>query len=222
LDRTEQETGYKWLMTEGLRTNARQLWLYAQGRTRPGKIVTWLRVPKRHNLGLASDNYPTTNGRTPNFQLPHSNYQIFRKHYLAEGLVCPPWRKGDYGHVEAPESNTALTQQARAWVRAGFPQDPAVKPIPTEIPVYVDGELIPDADAYRQGDGVIVALRPVVEALDWEIFDGTPPTATLIDERVSVEVPMFLRGDRGFAQVADVARLLGVHKEWDGKAVRLS
>ena len=141
LDRTERETGHKWKMTEGYRSPQRQTWLYASGRTRPGPVVTWLRVPKRHGKGLAVDCYPTTDGHTPNFSLPHSNYTVFRKNYLAEGLVSPPWSKGDYGHVEAPESNVAVTREAEAWVRAGFPPIGEVKPIASEIPIYVDDHL---------------------------------------------------------------------------------
>lgn len=221
LGRTEEETGRKWVLAEGWRSQARQTWLYAQGRTRPGKVVTWIKVPKRHGSALAGDLYPTSNGRTPDFSLPHSNYVIFRKHYLAEGLVCPPWSKGDYGHVEAPESNKALTIQAQAWVRAGFPASPVVQPVATEIPVYVDGELIPDADGYRQGASIWVALRPVAEALEWQIKDASPPTAILEDDRLEVPVPVILRAGRDFAAVATLCSALDVAKVWDGAAVRI-
>jgi hypothetical protein len=35
-------TGCEWHMMEGYRSLERQRWLYAQGRMRPGPIVTWL------------------------------------------------------------------------------------------------------------------------------------------------------------------------------------
>jgi len=46
-----------WIMFEGLRTQARQDWLYAQGRTRSGTIVTHAKV-SNHSSGLAADCYP--------------------------------------------------------------------------------------------------------------------------------------------------------------------
>ena len=46
-----------WVLVEGLRSQARQDFLYAQGRTRPGAIVTHRRV-SNHSSGLAADCYP--------------------------------------------------------------------------------------------------------------------------------------------------------------------
>lgn len=44
---------------EGFRTNERQQELYEQGRTKPGKIVTWARPGQSfHNYGLAVDWVP--------------------------------------------------------------------------------------------------------------------------------------------------------------------
>ena len=47
LDETKSATGFHWVMTEGYRSVARQEWLYQQGRSRPGQIVTWMRTPKK-------------------------------------------------------------------------------------------------------------------------------------------------------------------------------
>lgn len=44
-------------VTEGVRTKARQTELYAQGRTKPGKIVTWS-MASRHLTGHAVDLVP--------------------------------------------------------------------------------------------------------------------------------------------------------------------
>ena len=46
--------GLSVLVTETLRTEARQKELYGQGRTKPGKIVTWTKT-SRHQSGLAWD-----------------------------------------------------------------------------------------------------------------------------------------------------------------------
>lgn len=52
-------SGYEILVTQGWRAPAYQEELYAQGRTKPGKIVTHLRGigknPSKHCLGLAFD-----------------------------------------------------------------------------------------------------------------------------------------------------------------------
>lgn len=50
------------LVTEGVRTQAQQDALYAQGRTKPGKIVTWTRNSK-HIQGKAVDVVPYAGGK---------------------------------------------------------------------------------------------------------------------------------------------------------------
>lgn len=44
----------EWVLFEGWRSPARQQWLYAQGRTRPGPVVTWT-TQSRHTTGKAAD-----------------------------------------------------------------------------------------------------------------------------------------------------------------------
>ena len=51
-----QRTSLRVIVTETLRSRARQAWLYAQGRTRPGKVVT--NAPpgsSKHEMGRAVD-----------------------------------------------------------------------------------------------------------------------------------------------------------------------
>jgi peptidoglycan L-alanyl-D-glutamate endopeptidase CwlK len=51
-----KDRGYSLLVTQGFRSIAEQNRLYAQGRTRPGKIVTNARGGQsKHNLGRAVD-----------------------------------------------------------------------------------------------------------------------------------------------------------------------
>ena len=118
LEETSKATGCKWVMTEGYRSQERQTWLYAQGRTRPGQVVTWLKVPKNHGAGIAADCYPTRNGTTPDFGIGIAVYEEYRDIYHRHGLSNPAWGKGDLGHVEAP----ALRVPGAAWVKAGFPK----------------------------------------------------------------------------------------------------
>lgn len=50
-------TEQRFMVAEGLRTKQRQAELYAQGRTKPGKIVTWT-MKSKHIDGLAVDLAP--------------------------------------------------------------------------------------------------------------------------------------------------------------------
>jgi hypothetical protein len=54
--------GHVWRVNESLRTDARQAWLYAQGRTRAGAIVTNApsATTSMHGHGLAVDLLPST------------------------------------------------------------------------------------------------------------------------------------------------------------------
>lgn len=55
--------GFPFEVVQGLRTYAEQEALFAQGRTKPGKIVTRARGGQsNHNFGLACDLCPTRNG----------------------------------------------------------------------------------------------------------------------------------------------------------------
>lgn len=56
---TEQATGRSWSLSDGRRTIAQQNALYAQGRTKPGKVVTNAKGGQSaHNFGLAADLWP--------------------------------------------------------------------------------------------------------------------------------------------------------------------
>lgn len=54
MQRMEREHGHRVQVVEALRPQARQDFLYEQGRSRPGPVVTWTRASK-HTLGLAAD-----------------------------------------------------------------------------------------------------------------------------------------------------------------------
>lgn len=109
-----EETKEEWVLVEGYRSVARQLWLFAQGRTRPGKIVTWIRSPKWHGTGLAADVMPKKSG----YGAPRKHWETLRKHYLKIGLDNPAWHKGDLGHIQM--SDNALRLKALRWIKNGF------------------------------------------------------------------------------------------------------
>lgn len=62
LERAIQLSEIDFTIIEGVRTHARQQALYAQGRTKPGPVVTWVRTsnhePKNDGYGYAVDIYP--------------------------------------------------------------------------------------------------------------------------------------------------------------------
>jgi peptidoglycan LD-endopeptidase CwlK len=56
LAQTKDIDGWSTFVVEGYRSNERQAWLYAQGRTRAGKIVTYAKPGQSdHNTGKAVD-----------------------------------------------------------------------------------------------------------------------------------------------------------------------
>lgn len=83
-----------WIMFEGLRTQARQNWLYAQGRTRPGAIVTHRKV-SNHSSGLAADCYPIDIHGEIMWEAPDAIWAQFGHVVRANGLQ---WG-GDYPKI---------------------------------------------------------------------------------------------------------------------------
>lgn len=96
----EQE-GYRLMVTEGKRSYARQLALYAQGRTKPGPKVTWT-LKSKHLTGRAADLAFLDKRDRPSWdeKYPWSELGKSAKHF---GLV---WGGGfktpDRPHVELP------------------------------------------------------------------------------------------------------------------------
>lgn len=216
----ERTTKEPWRVIEGLRSQERHTWLYAQGRTRSGPIVTWKRTPTYHGTGLAADVAPTRSG----YKAPRSHWEQLRDCYLRLGLDNPAWGNGDLGHVQL--SDAKVRARALAWVRAGFPATIGPAHTPQEVPVYVAGELVPDADAYLDQGRVYAALRPVCEALGWGIEDLEPGKALVVPDDEGEEadwVPLTLKGNRGFVALRVLAGL-GMEMIWDGaaKGVRIT
>lgn len=196
LEEIEGVTGEPWILMEGYRSAERQKYLYEQGRTRPGPVITWMRTPKYHGTGLAADCYP----QRRSYQAPQAYFERYRGIYIRHGLSNPAWTNGDRGHVQL--SNETVRQRALAWVRAGF-QDPQVKS-PAVTVKYQDA-VIPDADAYLENGHVYVKLRPVADALDFTILEtkkvGGLWRARLLSDHAQLDVPMVLKDGSGFAWV---------------------
>lgn len=100
-----QQAGLAVLVYCTRRSNEEQAQLYAQGRTAPGRIVTYARPGQSaHNYGLALDFVPLLAGR-PQWKAPTPEWE--RAVLLAENcwLECgAKWaRLRDWPHVQLPD-----------------------------------------------------------------------------------------------------------------------
>lgn len=96
-------------VVQGLRTFAQQDALFAQGRTRPGPVVTRARGGQsNHNYGLAVDLVPFTNGQ-PNWNAPLGVWTTIGSEAEKLGLEWGgDWRKFvDKPHVQLPGLSVA-------------------------------------------------------------------------------------------------------------------
>jgi len=114
LAETEKKTGYHWVLVEGYRSQERQDWLYAQGRTRPGPIVTWVTSPRWHGVGLAADVAPIL-GKGIWYNAPREIWLSLRDHGKLHELINPAWSKGDLGHLQIGDGR--LREQALTWLQ---------------------------------------------------------------------------------------------------------
>lgn len=101
------ELGYPMLVTDGVRTAEQQAALYAQGRTTPGKIVTYAKVsnhqPKTDGFGYAVDCAFLVDGK-PSWddKLP---WRLYGEAAKSQGLIWGgDWKRlVDRPHIEMPE-----------------------------------------------------------------------------------------------------------------------
>ena len=119
--------GYPVKVQEGYRSQARQSWLYQQGRTRPGDIVT--RAPTSltswHGYGLAVDvvhqtlaYWPRGKGKAharANEQWFESVAAIFKEHRCSWG---GNWKKPDTPHMQWHLCTASPTPGARVLMRS--------------------------------------------------------------------------------------------------------
>lgn len=190
------ETGQPWVMSEGYRSVERQLWLYAQGRTRPGRVVTWKRSPTWHGTGLAADMLPERDG----YNAPHSMWETYRVTYERHGLLNPAWGNGDLGHVQL--TDYAVRAKSLLWVRNGFPSIEVPHPEPA-IRIMVGTELVADAEAEMRDNRIWVRLRPVCDHLDLVILQVQASDALLGDAETEKNwtVPVEMKDGHAFVKV---------------------
>ena len=99
ITRMHDEFGKDVQLVEGFRTQSRQDFLYDQGRTRPGDVVTWTKSSK-HTLGLAAD--VTIDGAYTD----SAGFQQLAQIAAQEGLRTLGAK--DPGHIELPTRGGAV------------------------------------------------------------------------------------------------------------------
>jgi peptidoglycan L-alanyl-D-glutamate endopeptidase CwlK len=107
--RAAELTTTPFAVVSGNRTQAQQDYLYAQGRTRPGLVVTWTRNSNHMGGGAIDFSAVDANGKPTN-HLKHTwnttYYRPIAETILAAGkelgipVEWPLWRKGDWGHIQ--------------------------------------------------------------------------------------------------------------------------
>lgn len=106
LAKSEAATGVKWTVTAARRTMADQREIYAQGRTKPGKVVS--NAPpgsSAHNYGLAADLAPLKKDGSIWWEAPKKIWQQMADEAVKLGLTAGFYFKTifDGPHVEHPE-----------------------------------------------------------------------------------------------------------------------
>jgi peptidoglycan L-alanyl-D-glutamate endopeptidase CwlK len=96
-----EEEGLKFIVTCTTRTQAEQDELYAQGRTKPGKKVTWTRK-SQHQTGRAFDFVPVVGGKCiwNDFNLLGRYGQIAEELGLQWGIRMANGERKDLFHIQ--------------------------------------------------------------------------------------------------------------------------
>jgi len=103
MNEAEKTSPIPFQIAQGLRTIAEQRELYAQGRTKPGKIVTW-KMQSKHLTGDAVDVAIIIGGK---YIVNPVQYDLLAKHILATaarlGIAVTwggEWKRKDRPHYE--------------------------------------------------------------------------------------------------------------------------
>ena len=96
--------GYSLIVAEGYRSAEKQNSYYAQGRTKPGKVITYKKGNEgKHTQRKAVDFDFVVNGKQSNAQ--NNNWNVIGQFAKELGLIWGgDWKLRDYRHVEMPEN----------------------------------------------------------------------------------------------------------------------
>jgi peptidoglycan L-alanyl-D-glutamate endopeptidase CwlK len=135
--RAAELTTTPFAVVSGNRTQAEQDRLYAQGRTRPGLVVTWTRNSNHMGGGAIDFSAVDKNGKPTN-HLKHTwNADYYRP--IAETILkagkelgipveWPLWKKGDWGHIQLVKPYKPLTSTEKLKADQG-PFQPTLQPV---------------------------------------------------------------------------------------------
>jgi len=110
-DGTAKWAGFqRWGLFEGYRSQARQTWLFASGRTRQGAVVTQKRTPDHHGYGLAADIVWFDTGNTPQWDGADTLWQTLGHAARSIGLIWGGDWSGfpDTVHLQAAPAQMTL------------------------------------------------------------------------------------------------------------------
>jgi hypothetical protein len=225
LEETGVATQEEWVLVEGYRSVARQAWLYASGRTRPGPVITWMKTPRFHGTGVAADCRPARVAREGYDAIPGNHWAKYRSTYHAHGLENPAWGKGDLQHVQW--SDRSIVAKGTAWAKAGFPRQEEAP----GVPIHVAGTLIRTRGFLDDQDRAWVPVRVVYVAmpLPWQSERriekieraGDHLEIELVWGAVSRRVPVTLHGGAGHVRAIDLLKAWGLKADWRSGAVYL-
>lgn len=224
-------------ISQTLRTKTEQDELYAQGRTKPGKIVTRAPYPQSlHCWGMAFDIVVLTPSGKATWVV--SAYQRVGPIGTSIGLEWGGnWKDfPDYPHYQLPGYSWSSLQK-----KYGTPQN-FIASWKNESPVIVDSEPAPDPVLIRIGgktiEGIIDGgrsygpVRDIAEALGRQV-EWNGALNTVLIPPVTVELPAAGKGvlriaaggtiitgklvnGKAFAGVVELAKTLGHTAVWDG------
>lgn len=116
----KHKPGYVTLPVEGLRSAKYQNELFQQGRTIPGKIVTYkdgYKHPSNHQTGMAADLVPIGSGTIDWDDMAFYTYlqHVAHVHGLVSGADWKSFK--DLDHVEWPNSDHEAYTKAHEWLK---------------------------------------------------------------------------------------------------------
>jgi peptidoglycan L-alanyl-D-glutamate endopeptidase CwlK len=215
--RAAELTTVPFVVVSGNRTQAQQDYLYAQGRTRPGPVITWTRN-SNHMHGAAIDfSAVDAKGNPTNHQKHTWNagyYKPIADVILAAGKECgipvewPLWKKGDWGHIQLVKPYQKLftaptltsTEKLKADQGPYLPLQP-LKAQPAVLPPKQDLSRPEAAVAFLEGMGWEKHQAAAIVANGvWEsggkTFLETKALGDRVDGRFTAHGAFQWRGDR--------------------------
>jgi peptidoglycan L-alanyl-D-glutamate endopeptidase CwlK len=179
--------GIRLLVTETYRSKERQEYLYAQGRTMPGSIVTGIKTLGAHSFGVAFDVVPLTASGAADW---NNSVAFTRTGKLGMALGLE-WGGSWKSPVDMPHfqylGGISLAEY-RAGKRPAWWNEPVKAPAEQEeeMTQVQFEEMLAIADAKRREKPVSDWAAPSWEkAVSKGVFDGTMPQADLTREQAA-------------------------------------